>query len=223
MVRYQNPETKMMPVAEIPPESCQPPTGPLVYSGGMSSVSIDAEAVRQLVAEARRGHPEAADRLVREHESWVRSAIYAVTGRADLVDDIAQQVWARVWERLDTLENPRRLKAWLYAVARNAAIDACQARRRQQASVGSKGELPPVADAAVDPSAATAGEELRRALLRAVQALPAIYREPFVLRHLEDWSYAQIGEVLGLSPDTVETRLVRARRLLREMLQGKVE
>lgn len=223
MVRYQNPETKMMPVTEIPPESCQPPTGPLVYSGGMSSVSIDAEAVRQLVAEARRGHPEAADRLVREHESWVRSAIYAVTGRADLVDDIAQQVWARVWERLDTLENPRRLKAWLYAVARNAAIDACQARRRQQAWLASTGELPPVADAAADPSAATAGEELQRTLLRAVQALPAIYREPFVLRHLEDWSYAQIGEVLGLSPDTVETRLVRARRLLREMLQGKVE
>lgn len=213
----------MMPAAEIPPESCQPPAGPLVYSGGMSSVSIDAEAVRQLVAEARRGHPEAADRLVREHESWVRGAIYAVTGRADLVDDIAQQVWARVWERLNTLENPRRLKAWLYAVARNAAIDACQARRRQQAWAASRAELPPVADAAADPSAATAGEELQRTLLRAVQALPAIYREPFVLRHLEDWSYAQISEVLGLSPDTVETRLVRARRLLREMLQGKVE
>ena len=58
---------------------------------------------------------------------------------------------------------------------------------------------------------------------RLYELLPAIYREPFVLRHLEDWSYAEIGEVLGLSVDTVETRLVRARRLLREMLQGKVE
>jgi RNA polymerase sigma-70 factor (ECF subfamily) len=56
-----------------------------------------------------------------------------------------------------------------------------------------------------------------------VQSLPALYREPFVLRHLQDWSYAEIGEVLGLTTETVETRLVRARRMLREMLQGKVE
>ena len=213
----------MTPAAQTSPDSCQPPPGSLVCSAGMSSVSIDAEAVRQLVAEARRGHPEAADRLVREHEAWVRSAIYAVTGRADLVDDIAQQVWARVWERLDTLENPRRLKAWLYAVARNAAIDACQARRRQQAWLTSPTLRPPAAEGAGDPCRAIVGEEMHQVLLQAVQALPAIYREPFVLRHLEDWSYAQIGEVLGLTTDTVETRLVRARRLLRELLQGKVE
>ena len=92
----------------------------------------------------------------------------------------------------------------------------------------------PVADnlsAVVEPAhrdidsalAAAAGNELEATLLQAVQALPVIYREPFVLRHLEDWSYAEIGEVLGLSVDTVETRLVRARRLLRESLQGKIE
>ena len=66
------------------------------------------------------------------------------------------------------------------------------------------------------------GEEQRNLVLDAVQSLPALYREPFVLRHLEDWSYREIGELLELPVDTVETRLVRARRLLREMLQGKV-
>jgi RNA polymerase sigma-70 factor (ECF subfamily) len=53
--------------------------------------------------------------------------------------------------------------------------------------------------------------------------LPAIYREPFALRHLEGWTYAEIGTVLDLPLETVETRLVRARRLLREMLSGKVD
>ena len=98
----------------------------------MSAVTIDAEALRQMVAEAQRGDRVAADQLIREHDAWVRSAIYAVTGRADWVDDIAQQVWARVWRRLETLENPCRLRSWLYTVARNTAIDAGIARRRQE-------------------------------------------------------------------------------------------
>jgi RNA polymerase sigma-70 factor (ECF subfamily) len=55
-------------------------------------------------------------------------------------------------------------------------------------------------------------------VLSAIQGLPAIYREPFVLRHLNDWSYQQIADLMGLPVDSVETRLVRARRLLREAL-----
>lgn len=190
----------------------------------MTSMSIDADTMRRLVAEAQQGDRVAADELVRAHESWVRSAIYAATGRAELVDDIAQQVWARAWERLDTLENPRQLRSWLYAIARNTAIDHSIAHRRQRSQTAPLDDEPAARDlrhAAPDRSAAR--KELHETLLRAVQALPALYREPFVLRHLEDWSYAQIGEVLDLPVESVETRLVRARRLLREMLDGKVE
>lgn len=187
-------------------------------------MSIDAESVRLLVAEAQHGSRAAAERLIRQHESWVRSAIYAVTGRVDQVDDIAQEVWLRVWQRLGTLDNPKRLRPWLYAIARNAALDARFADRRRQTLVSRlDGQAGTSADGQVGPAGVASGKELRAAVLQAVQALPALYREPFVLRHLEDWSYAEIGETLSLSVETVETRLVRARRLLREMLQGKVE
>ena len=190
---------------------------------GMTDATVDPDIAQALVTEAQRGSRSAVDRLIREHEGWVRGVIYATTGRADLVDDVAQQVWTQVWQRLDSLNDPRRLRAWLYAVARNAAIDASQDRRRRGGLgldyvadvVGDKPERGPVASAV--------GEELRDTLMRSVEALPALYREPFVLRHLEDWSYAEIGDLLGLSVETVETRLVRARRLLREMLKGKVE
>ncbi len=204
--------------------SCHTQAVSSVHLGEMSTVAIDAEAMRQLVAEAQQGSRAAVERLIREHEPWVRSAIYAVTGRADLVDDIAQQVWVRVWQRLGTLANPVQLRAWLYAVARNTAIDAGLAEQRQRSVVERlEGGFPRAQRDGEGPFAAAAGNELEETLLRAVQALPVIYREPFVLRHLEDWSYAEIGEVLGLSADTVETRLVRARRLLRESLQGKIE
>ncbi len=191
--------------------------------GGMSSVSIDADTLRQLVADAQRGSRLAADRLVRQHEGWVRSAIYGVTGRADVVEDVAQQVWARAWQKLRTLDNPRRLRPWLYSIARNAAIDASMARRRDAEAALSLDGRRALPDARQpSPFGAAAGNELHETLLRAVQALPGHYREPFVLRHLEDWSYAEIGEALELPVETVETRLTRARRMLRELLQDKV-
>ena len=188
----------------------------------MSAVTIDAESVRRLVAEAQQGDRAAADRLVREHQGWVRSAIYAVTGRVEWVDDITQQVWARAWQGLGSLENSRQLRAWLYSIARNTALDYTAARRRQQTLAASlDGATVPDREERM-PLRAVEASETRETLLRAVQSLPALYREPFVLRHLENWSYAEIGELLGLPDETVETRLTRARRLLREMLHGKV-
>ena len=66
-------------------------------------------------------------------------------------------------------------------------------------------------------------EEERMCEVRAaIEALPPMYREPFTLRHLEGWNYRQIAELLDVPVDTVETRLVRARRRLREALHGKV-
>lgn len=189
----------------------------------MLSATLDVEAINQLVGDAQRGDRAAADRLVREHDSWVRSVIYGVTGKPQLVDDIAQQVWTQVWERLESLQEPSRLRSWLYSVARNAAIDYGEAQnRRRAASIDDAGAT--LADRRdPGPVANVGGDELRQTLLQAVAALPALYREPFVLRHLEDWSYAEIGALLGLPEETVETRLVRARRLLREFLKGKVE
>jgi RNA polymerase sigma-70 factor, ECF subfamily len=205
-------------------DSCRIAPLRIVNNGGMSSVTIDAVAMRQLVAGAQQGDRVAADRLVREHEAWVRSAIYAVTGRSDVIDDIAQQVWMRVWQRLDTLENPQQLRPWLYAIARNTALDAQLARRRQQNRSGRLDHEAQIPDhRPVAMLRTSVGREVEATVLQAVRALPGLYREPFVLRHLESWSYSEIADVLNLTVETVETRLVRARRLLREMLQGKVE
>ncbi len=162
------------------------------------------------------------DVLLRQHENWLRGVIYAVTGRLDLVDDVLQEVWIRVCQQIHSVREPQRLRGWLYRVARNAAIDARRGTRRHEAVPLEAVEGQVVEPGGGGPPARAMRAELREALLRAVEALPALYREPFVLRHLEGWSYARIGEVLGLSVETVETRLVRARRLLREMLDGKV-
>jgi len=190
--------------------------------GDMTSVMANAKPLGKLVAEAREGNRAAAERLVREHDGWVRSVVYAVTGRAELVEDVTQQVWTRVLARLETLQDARCLRSWLYTIARHTAIDMGQAHQRQR--VGSlEGVVVEEDKQQRGPFRVVAGNELQETLLYAVESLPVLYREPFVLRHLQDWSYAEIGEVLDLSVEAVETRLVRARRLLREMLDGRVE
>lgn len=186
-------------------------------------MALETHGFTDLVADAKRGDRRAADRLVRENQSWVRSVIYGVTGRLDLVDDIAQQVWMQAWQRIESLEDPARLRSWLYSIAHNAAVDAVVAAQRRPRPVEvEEHAADPRRTQPESPVQAVVRDEVHRNLLRAIESLPAIYREPFVLRHMEKWSYAQIGEALGLVEETVETRLVRARRLLREMLEGKV-
>lgn len=155
------------------------------------------------------------------NDRWVRGVIYGVLGRQDRIDDVAQQVWMAAWQRLDTLRDRQSWRTWLYAIARHAALDAGRdATRRKRNQAG------PVADEPVDPRSpspqrSVAEEERRATVMRAIESLPALYREPFVLRHLEGWSYRQIAELMDMPVDSVETRLVRAMRMVRDALKDQ--
>lgn len=171
-----------------------------------------------LIAAAQRGDRAALDRFVRRHEGWVRHVVYATLGRPVGVDDVVQQVWANVCRQIGTLVDPARWRSWLFRMARNAAIDAGMKRQREGQKRLSLGEYEPPAKGRADPVERLIETEDHRRMLEAIHGLPEIYREPFVLKHLEDWSYAKIAEAMSLPVDTVETRLVRARRLLRSAL-----
>jgi RNA polymerase sigma-70 factor (ECF subfamily) len=157
--------------------------------------------------------------IMQRHERWVRGVVFGVLGRADSVDDVMQEIWLTVWRRASTLQDSSRWRFWLYAIARNTAVDAGRKVTRQRSmwkrltqqlshSAGYDGHV----------HHRLAGKEQHERVLSAIRGLPEIYREPFVLRHLEDWSYRQIAQTMGLPVATVETRLVRARRLLRQVL-----
>jgi RNA polymerase sigma-70 factor (ECF subfamily) len=147
--------------------------------------------------------------------------IFGVLGDSGAVDDVAQHAWTAAWRRMGALRDTKRWRPWLYRLARNAAVDAGRDATRRR---GYTQALPaePVATSGRAPEADLLGRERHRDVLAAIRALPALYREPFVMRHLNDWSYDQIAEAMGMPVDSVETRLVRARRLLRDFLKDKV-
>lgn len=189
----------------------------------MRPLEAQHDPERPVIEAIQQGDAYALNELMRRHGRWVRGIIFAALGRMDEVDDVAQRVWMQVWREAKRLDDIDRWRSWLYRIARNAANDTLRERQRRGRLLGGMlghwlGHKP--AAPATDHQAVL--DERQKALHAAIADLPAIYREPFVLKHLEDWSYAQIGEALGLPVDTVETRLVRARRLLREKLVGKV-
>ncbi len=168
------------------------------------------------------GDRYAFDEFVRRQDRWVRSVVFGILGDWDRCEDVVQQVWLGIWTQAKKLRDKRRWRPWVYRLARNAAIDAGRdvTRRRQRSG--------PMPFEVMQPNEESSGsaeairEEQHRQVKSAIMALPALYREPFVLRHMNGWSYREIAAAMAMPVDSIETRLVRARRLLRESLKGKV-
>ena len=181
----------------------------------------DYDADQPVIEAIQQGDKFAFEDLVRRHGRWIRSVVFGVLGDRDVVDDVVQQVWTTVWRRIGALRDTRRWRSWLYRLSRNAALDAGRelTRRREQmrALIAEAPRSVEKPDRGADDRA-----EKHAAALEAIKSLPALYREPFVLRHVNGWSYRQIAEAMDMPVDSIETRLVRARRMLRETLKGKL-
>ena len=174
------------------------------------------------VIEAIRGGDRCAfAEFVRRHNEWVRGVIFGVLGRADALDDVAQQVWTTVWQQIGELRTAPSWRSWLYRLTRNAAVDVGREASRQRARLKVVAAESPRNDT-VSAESPLMKEESRREVLAAIGGLPPLYREPFVLRHMNGWNYQQIAEAMEMPVDSIETRLVRARRLLRDALKDKM-
>jgi RNA polymerase sigma-70 factor (ECF subfamily) len=189
----------------------------------MAMPLADEFEAEELVIEAiRSGDRYAFEELVRRRNRWVRGVIFGVLGDRECVDDVSQQVWSVVWQRIGELRDSRSWRPWLYRLARNAAIDAGREITRRRNVVHPLAVDLAERAGSPGPDGEASRRELHDEVLAAIQALPAIYREPFVLRHVNGWTYREIGDVMGLPIDSVETRLVRGRRLLRESLRDRI-
>lgn len=190
---------------------------------GPQAIRFDDEVERPVIEAIQRGDAHAMTEFVHRNTQWVRRVIFGVLGRSSDLDDVAQRVWLKVWRKAPRLEDPSRWRPWVYRIARNTATDAGRALRRRRAALEQVADRVSRAPARIPPpDAQVAAREQQALMLEAIASLPELYREPFVLKHAEGMSYRQIGDLLGLPPDTVETRLVRARRMLRERLGNRV-
>lgn len=171
-----------------------------------------------LAAAAMAGEREAIESLWEMHRRWVAAVILAHKPRGADLEDLLQDVAMTLVGKIATVRDPRHVRAWLRTVAVNAARAVARSRhaRPHLRLVGAdrqESDTPPI-----DVSASR-DEESRR-LLALVGQLPEAYREPLMLRALHGMRSRMIAEILDIPEATVDTRISRARKMLRELARG---
>jgi len=181
----------------------------------------------QLILRARSGEAGAFEAIVRRYQHRVYALAYRMTYEAELARDITQDVFLRLYERLDRYDPSRPFEPWFLRLASNYALNArAKARLRRTHSLDAPldGEVGGRTSEPVDPRAApplegAADAEARRAIRDAVRALPEKYAGVVALHYLEGLGVREIAARLDLPEGTVKIRLHRARNLLRERLE----
>jgi len=181
----------------------------------------DTEDVRlmQLVAA---GDTSAFEQLIERHQALVAGTVARMLGSNSDVEDIAQQVFIRVWKSARRYIPRAKFTTWLLKITRNLVFNELRRSKRHahislQSEPGAeevllKDEKNPAPDASLLES------ELQRAIEEAIIQLPESQRMALVLRRYEQLSYEQIAEVLDLSVPAVKSVLFRARTELRTRL-----
>ena len=169
----------------------------------------DAEAMERV----QDGDWDAFAALVNRHRSRLARYLARLSGSTEAGEDLAQEAFVRLWLAARRYREEGRFEAYLYRIGTRFAQQAARRERRSAAfrNLIGRDDTTPAGDSA-EP---LFRDEVRREVEQALGRLPIRFRAPLVLAVMEERSHEEIGELLGIRPATVKTRLFRARRRLR--------
>jgi RNA polymerase sigma-70 factor (ECF subfamily) len=165
-----------------------------------------------LVQACLRGDRNAFDELVDRYEGPLFSAAYRITGSIEDAMDATQNAFVNAYEKLHTFDPSYRFFSWIYRIAVNQSLNLVN-QRKAQTEIDDATPVENHGPAEVYDTA-----EIRGQLRRALFELETHYRTVIVLKHLEGFSYREIGELLEIPEKTVKSRLFTARQRLRTIL-----
>ncbi len=186
----------------------------------------DAEDIRlmRLVAD---GNTTAFEKLVERHQALVAGTVARMLSSNSDVEDIAQQVFVRVWKSAGRYVPRAKFTTWLLKITRNLVFNEMRRAKRHPrvpVQIEPEAEEMPLKDeATATPDATLLQAELQSAIETAITLLPETQRMALVLRRYEELSYEEISDVLDLSIPAVKSLLFRARTELRERLRDYLE
>jgi RNA polymerase sigma-70 factor, ECF subfamily len=174
-----------------------------------------------LVRRCADGDPLAFDCLVREYMNTVLGLAYNYVGNFHTAEDLAQETFVQALQSISSLRDGSRFKVWLLRIARNKCIDYIRRNPRwlsidqdqdlhKEVSIKARTAPPDQEDDGSDYSEAD--------LLTALNSLRDDYREIFVMKHVDNLSYRDISELLGMTVSAVGEKLYRVRSMIREKL-----
>jgi len=171
------------------------------------------------------GDTEAFRALIEAYKGRVAASIARMTGAGVDPEELAHEVFVRVWKSAHRYEPSARLSTWLFTIARNLVLNEVRYKSRHP-TVSRDALLEENAHAAVEPStpsiaqpdAALQEAELQAAIDNALQCLPENQRTAILMRRYEAASYEEIASVLEVSVSSVKSLLFRGRTTLKELL-----
>lgn len=167
-----------------------------------------------LALSAGQGDRDAFTTLVERHKSRVYYTLLRMVGNEQDAADLAQDVFVKLYRTLGQYRSESAFTTWLHRLAVNTGLDWLRSRQRKPLHVPLEEPEHPGDD--LEETAIR--QEQRERLLAAVRSLPPDYRTAVLMRHFHQLSYEEIAQRTGAPVRTVETRLYRARALLREAL-----
>lgn len=192
---------------------------------------IDEEAEKRkanerdvaLMLRVKTGDMDAFEQLIEIYQGPVIGTVAKMLGGASEAEDIAQQVFVRVWKSAARYEPQAKFTTWLFTITRNLVFNETRRRKRKPTvSVEKREEVghQMVEDSqTVSPDQDVLHAELEEAVDKAIQELPDKQRMAVILRRYEEMPYDEIGKILSMSVPAVKSVLFRARTQLKESLQ----
>jgi RNA polymerase sigma-70 factor (ECF subfamily) len=167
------------------------------------------------------GDEHAFRELVERHQHAVVGTVARMLGDPTEAEDIAQLAFLRVWKHAKRWRPDAKFTTYLFTIAANLVRNHARWRQRHPSVSIEAGEETghEAADQAPSPDESAASHDKLRAIQVAMAALPPELREAMTLFTHEDLGYAEIATIAGCSPKAVETRIYRARQLLKEALK----
>ena len=202
------------------------PAKQLLSSSALDFASLDDT---ELIARAQRGEAPAYRAIMQRYNRRLYRVARGIVRDDGEAEDVVQEAYMRAFAHLRDFRGEASLSTWLTRITLNEALGRVRRHRDtvdievlDRAEQGDSRILMFPTVAGSNPEADAARAQLRALLERAIDELPDAFRTVFVMRAIEEMSIEETASQLGLRPETVKTRLHRARRLLRQALDRKL-
>jgi RNA polymerase sigma factor (sigma-70 family) len=160
--------------------------------------------------------------LIKSHERLVYGVVWKIVRNQADTEDISQEVFLKVHEKLGTFNQESKLSTWIAKIAYNQALSHLRKRDILHNSVDVEDEAfrERITGGDTTPTEHLENKELKTVVHEAIEQLPQPYRTLIDLFHIQEMSYAEIVEISGLPEGTVKSYLFRGRKLLKDVISG---
>ena len=179
------------------------------------------DAPETVIQRCLHGDQSAWDLIVRQYWRKVFNVAYKFVGRHDEAEDLAQDIFLKVFKSLDTFDRRANFQTWLISVSRNLCIDHYRSVRKERETINRDVDASELSPAAPDEGPVAAIEQRDRVMLlrQALAALPESLRTAVLMRDIQERSYQEIADTLRLPEGTVKSRINRGRTELARQIR----